>query len=129
MEVKDFKVGQTVFVELTGNAKNYKKEYELIEEWEVTKVGRKYIQAKKKECGWPVTFEKIEYGYDAGEFVEKTDYEYNYILYTTKTKIEEKREYQKLYEQISRRFEASIWASDLSLEQLRKINSIISAEE
>ena len=41
MDIKDFTVGQKVYVELTGNAKRYKKEDELIEEWEVVKVGRK----------------------------------------------------------------------------------------
>ena len=71
MEIKDVTVGQTVFVELRGDARRYKREDELIEEWEVMKVGRKYIQAKKKGCGCPITFEKIEYGYDAGQFVEK----------------------------------------------------------
>ena len=60
MDIKDFKVGQNVFVRLTGNASRGKKGDELIEEWEIISVGRKLIKAKRK--GWSdtnaVTFEK-----------------------------------------------------------------------
>lgn len=49
MNIKDFKVGQTVYVQLTGNAA--KRSSECIEEWEITSVGRKYIKAGKPYNG------------------------------------------------------------------------------
>ena len=47
MDLKDFKVGQTVWVQLTGNEARGKHGDELIEEWEVVTVGKTYIHAKK----------------------------------------------------------------------------------
>lgn len=51
MGIKDFKVGQTVYVELTGNASRGKTAEQCIEEWEITSVGRKYIRAGRKSDG------------------------------------------------------------------------------
>lgn len=51
MGIKDFKVGQTVYVELTGNASRGKTAEHCIEEWEITSVGRKYIRAGRKSDG------------------------------------------------------------------------------
>lgn len=74
MNIKDFKVGQTVYVELTGNASRGKTPEQFIEEWEVTSVGRKYIKACKKESGifrFETTFEFQDYN---ERFVEKSAY-------------------------------------------------------
>lgn len=48
MKKEDFKVGQTVWIYLIGNAARGKTEEERIEEWEVTSIGKKYIHAIKK---------------------------------------------------------------------------------
>lgn len=49
MKKEDFKVGQTVWLYLIGNAARGKNtDEERIEEWEVYSIGRKYIQVKKK---------------------------------------------------------------------------------
>ena len=40
MNIKDFKVGQTVWVELTGDTSRGKTAEQCIEEWEITSVGR-----------------------------------------------------------------------------------------
>lgn len=60
MDIKNFIVGQTVYIRLVGNASRGKSEDSLIEEWEIIYIGRKLIKAKRK--GWPdysaVTFEK-----------------------------------------------------------------------
>lgn len=123
MDIKDFKVGQTVYVELIGNAKRGRCSEELIEEWEVAKVGRKYVHAQKKGSIFPVVFEKNEYD---GNFVEKTDISVDYILYASKSEIEEKFEREKLYSEIRDTFrEYGNCPSKLSLEQLRKIKAII----
>ena len=48
MKKEGFKVGQTVYVYLIGDAARRKKTDEKrIEEWEVISIGRKYIKAKK----------------------------------------------------------------------------------
>lgn len=129
MDIKDFKVGQTVYVEITGSAKRYKKEEELIEEWEVVKVGRKYVFARKNCFLEAVAFEKKDYGYYKESFVEKTDYSVDYILHTSKTELEESIEYRKLTDYILKEFRCFGVVTKLSLEQLRKIKAIISESE
>lgn len=52
MKKEDFYKGQTVWVYLIGNAaRGRKTTEERIQEWEVLKVGRKYITAKPKSGG------------------------------------------------------------------------------
>ena len=58
MKKEDFYKGQTVWVYLIGNAARGKKTTEeRIQEWEVVKVGRKYITAKPKSGGWEQRFD------------------------------------------------------------------------
>ena len=128
MDIKDFTVGQKVYVELTGNAKRYKKEDELIEEWEVVKVGRKYVYARKKGCNTAVKFEKKDYGTYKEQFVEKTDYSEDYILYASKKELEENIEYEELSNDISKMFRYGS-SEKLSLDQLRKIKAVICESE
>lgn len=85
MDVRDFEVGQTVWIELRNNKARGLPEDKLIEEWEVTKVGRKYLYAK----------EKSKFGYEYGFYsrgdnymVEHSDYTPDYYLYKTKEEIE-----------------------------------------
>lgn len=124
MNIKDFKVGQAVYVELTGDASRGKTPEQHIEEWEITSVGRKYIKACKKESGifrFETTF---EYRENYGRFVQKTDYSVNYILYLTRQEIEEKHEKNRLFQEIEQRFSYGS-QRDISLEQLRSIHGIL----
>lgn len=87
MQNVKIKVGQHVFAELMGNAARGKTGDSLIEEWEVTKVGRKYIYAKAVGGG---SFSErcFEYrdgwGYGIPAWIEKTDYSPDYALYLDK---------------------------------------------
>lgn len=84
MELKDFKVGQKVWVRCIGDSARGKKDNELIQEWVVVKIGKKYVYAKPAESQWtPFVFEIREY---AGKtrLVEKTTYAPDYLLYTTR---------------------------------------------
>lgn len=128
MDLKDFKVGQTVWVQLTGNEARGKHGDELIEEWEVVTVGKKYIHAKKKGYFYPTVFEKREYGYYE-KFVQKTEGCVNYILYASKTELEEELEHSRLFDEISQAFRGFGVKHNFSLEQLRKIKAIISESE
>lgn len=124
MNIKDFKVGQAVYVELTGNASRGKTQERCIEEWEITSVGRKYIKAGKRSDGriWvEITF---EYRDTYKRFVEKTNRCVDYILYTTRQEIEEKHEKNRLFREIEQRFRYGS-QRDISLEQLRAIHGIL----
>lgn len=128
MNIKDFKVGQTVYVELTGNASRGKTPEQCIEEWEVTSVGRKYIKACKKESGIFRFETAFEYRESYGRFVQKTDYCVNYIIYLTRQEIEEKHEKSRLFREIEERFRYGS-QRDISLEQLRAIHGILEGVE
>lgn len=124
MNIKDFKVGQTVYVELTGNASRGKTAEECIEEWEITSVGRKYIKACKKESGifrFETTF---EYKENCKRFVQKTNYCVDYILYLTRQEIEENHEKNRIFREIKHWFSCNS-KRDISLEQLRAIQGIL----
>lgn len=124
MNIKDFKVGQTVHVELTRNASRGKTAEECIEEWEITSVGRKYIKAGKRSDGriWgEITF---EFNDCYGRFVEKTNCCVDYVLYATRQEIEEKHEKSRLFREIEKRFRYGS-QKDISLEQLREIHGIL----
>lgn len=128
MNIKDFKVGQTVYVELTGNASRGKTAEQCIEEWEITSVGRKYIKAGKRSGGkiWgEITF---EYRENYKRFVEKTDCCVDYILYLTRQEIEEKQEKIRLFREIEQRFRCGS-QRDIPLEQLRAIHRILEGEK
>lgn len=124
MSIKDFKVGQTVYVELTGNARRGKEPEQCIEEWEVTSVGRKYINAVKKNPDSLLYKLVFEWSESYGRFVEKTRCSVNYILYLTRQEIEEKHEKTRLFQEIEHRFRYGS-QKDISLEQLRAIHGIL----
>lgn len=124
MDIKDFKVGQTVYVELTGNASRGKSPEQCIEEWEITSVGRKYIEASKKGSDL-ISFKAVfEWSDDYKRFVEKTIYSPRYILYPTRQEIEEKHEKSRLFRDIEQRFRYGSQRG-ISLEQLRAIHGIL----
>lgn len=124
MNIKDFKVGQTVYVELTGNESRGKKPEQCIEEWEITSVGRKYIKAKKKGYDRLFGESTFEYRENYKRFVQKTDCCVDYILYPTRQEIEEKQEKSRLFQEIEQRFRYGS-QRDISLEQLRAIHGIL----
>lgn len=125
MNIKDFKVGQTVYVELTGNASRGKAPEQCIEEWEITSVGRKCIKAERKSDGeiWgEITF---EFNDCYGKFVEKTDCCVDYILYLTRHEIEEKHEKNRLLDEVGVFFRDWSKPKKLSIEQLKRIKEIL----
>lgn len=88
MRKEDFHKGQTVWVYLIGNAaRGRKTTEERIQEWEIIKVGRKYITAKPKNGGWEQRFD-IENNFRHVYTYGTSDYE----LYLTKEGIYEKIE-------------------------------------
>ena len=125
MNIKDFKVGQTVYVELVGNASRGKTAEQCIEEWEITYVGRKNIETgKRHEKNGIVRKRLFKYKENYGRFVQKTDGCVDYILYLTRQEIEEKHEKSRLFQEIEQRFRYGS-QRDISLEQLRAIHGIL----
>lgn len=125
MNIKDFKAGQTVYVELTGNASRGKAPEQCIEEWEIIYVGRKYIEAGRRSERYGITRKHLfEYRDTYKRFVEKTNRCVDYILYTTRQEIEEKQEKSRLFREIEERFRYGS-QRDISLEQLRAIHGIL----
>ena len=96
MEKEDFYKGQTVWVYLVGNAaRGRKTTEERIQEWEVLKVGRKYITAKPKSGGWEQRFD-IENNFRHVYTYGISDYE----LHLTEEEIYEEVERQNRIEYI-----------------------------
>lgn len=124
MNIKDFKVGQTVYVELTGNESRGKEPEQCIEEWEITSVGRKCIKAGERSDGRIYGEITFEYRENDGGFVEKTDCCVDYILYPTRQEIKEKQEKSRLFREIEERFRYGS-KKDISLGQLRAIHGIL----
>lgn len=129
MNIKDFKVGQTVWVELTGNASRGKAAEECIEEWEIVSIGRKYIKAGKRGYGKIWREETFEYRENYGRFVQKTNYSIDYIIYKTREKIERKFEKAKLLNEVETFFRDWNKPKKLSIEQLKRIKEILEEKE
>ena len=129
MNIKDVKVGQSVYIELTGNACRGKSGAELIEEWEVVSVGRKLIKAKRK--GWndisAITFERREFGF-GDHFVEKTDYSVDYIMYANRKDLEDELERRDLL-MFVRNYFGGYGEKNISVGALRKIANLIREEQ
>lgn len=126
MNIKDFKVGQTVYVELTGNASGGKTAEQCIEEWEITSVGRKYIEAGKRSERYGIIGKTLfEYRENYGRFVQKEKYRPDYILYVERQKIERKFEKAKLLNEVESFFRDWSKPKNLSIEQLKRIKEIL----
>ena len=87
MEIKDFKVGQAVYVI------KYKSDNPLVEEWTVTKVGKKYLYAKSVS-GFEYVFE-LPFSDKNDYLVQKSEYSPDYYLYKTEEKIRARAEHKK----------------------------------
>lgn len=129
MNIKDFKVGQTVYVELTGNASRGKTPEQCIKEWEITSVGRKYIKAGKRSDGRIYGEITFEYRENDGGFVQKTDRCVNYILYLARQEIEEKHEKNMLLNGIEKFFRDWSKPEKLSIGQLKRIKEILEEKD
>ena len=124
MELKEFSKWQKVWVKCIGNAARGKKGETLIQEWEVVKVGKKYVHAKPAESQWtPLVFEIREY---AGKtrLVEKTTYAPNYLLYTTRKEIEDEIEAENTCRKLVQFFH-QYPERNLTIEQIREIEKIV----
>lgn len=130
MNIKDFKVGQTVYVELTGDASRGKTPEQCIEEWEITSVGRKYIEAGKRSerCGI-IGKTLFEYREKYGRFFKKTNHSIDYIIYETREEIERKFEKSKLLNEVESFFRDWSKPKKLSIEQLKRIKEILEEKE
>lgn len=129
MNIKDYKVGQTVYVELTGNASRGKTPEQCIEEWEITSVGRKYIKAGKRAYGRIWGERTFEYRENYKRFVEKTDYCIGYVLYLTRQEIEKKHERNMLLNGIEKFFRDWSKPEKLSIGQLKRIKEILEEKD
>lgn len=99
MELSEFEIGQRVWVRLIGNAARNKSEDELIEEWKVTSVGKKYLYARKigKNDLYTKIFIKPESKQLQNVLVESTkSHIQNYLLYKSKEDILEEKETREL---------------------------------
>lgn len=127
IKLSDFKVGQKCYVELNNNAKRGKNSEEIIEEWEVVSIGRKYITAKEVGTRYEVKFGLHNSSYDG--LMQVTEYTPDYILYPNKKIIEEKFEKEDLIEYIKNCFSYySSYKDKYSIEQLREIKRILDKE-
>lgn len=95
---------------------------ELIQEWKVTRIGRKYIYAKRQGDVRDTCFEFFE-GYrnmHPGRWVEKSEMVPDYLLYFSKQEIEEEIQKESLGSKIQ--IYAKYDVFKLSLDQMRKMN-------
>ena len=129
MQNEKIKVGQHVFAELMGNAVRGKAGDNLIEEWEVTKVGRKYIYAKPVGGGsFLERCFKYREGWGCGipAWIEKTDYSPNYALYLDKNDAYEKVMKERMILEIRRN---SCKFEKLSFKKIQAIHDLLCGDQ
>jgi hypothetical protein len=102
-------VGQTVYLEPTGNACRYSKE---IVETKVIKVGRKYFEVENKHIK-----------FDIDNMCEVSNYCSNWSVYLSRQEIEDKNEKESINRAMRELF-GTYGRNNLSLEQLRQIQKI-----
>ena len=129
MQNVKIKVGQHVFAELMGNAARGKTGDSLIEEWEVTRVGRKYIYAKPVDGG---SFSERCFEYREGwgcgipAWIEKSDYSPNYALYLDKNDAYEKVMKERMVLEIRRN---SCKLEKLSFKKIQAIHDLLCGDQ
>lgn len=121
VKISDFKVGQTVYMEVIGNAKRHREKEDLIIESKVEKVGRKYVTVGR------IKFEDTD-GRSFDGLVESSEYSPNYILYPSKEVIDEVFYRRRLFSSVNSLL-CGKKIEQLSTEQLEEILKIISVEE
>ncbi|WAK79459.1 hypothetical protein [Clostridium phage Maintenon] len=112
MERSELRIGQTVYIEPTGNSARNGKE---IIETKISKIGTKYIETEHfgKRTKFNIS--------DGKEKDTGYGYGYDYILYLTKKEIEDKNEREELLGDL--RYDW--YRLNLTLDQLRRIKAII----
>lgn len=124
MSVKDFKVGQKIWVEMIGNEARRRKSEDCIDEWEITHVGRKLLKAGKRS-GDKIYYETaFEYNDCYGRFAQRDNCCVNYILYATRQELEEEQEKERKFFEIRNRLKYGS-QDDITLNQIRKIHGIL----
>lgn len=77
---QNLQIGQTVHILCIGNAKRYYKQENWIQEWIITKIGRKYLTAKRKDAP-----EWSAYQFDIHDnFRQKNNESEDYLLFLSK---------------------------------------------
>lgn len=112
--LQDFKIGQTAYIELTGNMKRGKQGEDLIRECTVEAVGRKYVTANG------IQFMETDSNYYTG-LIEKTNCCVNFVLYPTRELLMDKM----LRESLINKLNYNTDFSKLPLEQLKTIYNIL----
>ena len=107
-------VGQTIYVEPRNNAARYSKE---IETHIVSKVGRKYFEL---EGMYNARFFIKTLSQDGGQYCS------DHQGYLSLKEIEDKREADKLYNEVRKYF--STHSTKLSLENLKQISDILNCD-
>ena len=118
-KLSDFKVGDTVYIELQNNAARYNKpnSEECIRECIVESVGRKYVIAGD------IKFEETDCNYDG--LIQHTQYCVDFVLYDNKQTILDKFEKNKIITELRRNYVGMNELKKLSLDKLRRILKII----
>lgn len=106
MEIKDFKVGQTVYLRPVGNA--LRNTDGAIKEETIETVGKKYLTLKN--------YYRMKFGYYGDRIRDISEYSANYILYTSLQEIED----EKLNAELSRK----VQNYRFTFEELKKINEL-----
>jgi hypothetical protein len=104
-------VGQTVYLEPTGNACRYSK---TIIETRVSKVGRKYFEVENKRSK-----------FDLEKMCEVSNICSDYAVYLSAQEIVDKNEKNTIIEILREFFGVYGHSKDLTLEQLKEIQKII----
>ena len=124
MEIKDFKIGDIVYCRLTGNEARGRKKEELIEEWEIVKIGRKYVTAKPKGSG---NYRETQFEIDK-DYKQKTNYCVGYVLYSNMQDILDEDELRSINCWFKDKF-GGYGSSKFSLESLRMAKEILESDK
>lgn len=107
MDIKDFKIGQTVYLRPVGNA--LRGTDGAIREGIVETVGKKYLTLKE--------YHRMKFGYyDSDKIRDVSNYSANFILYTSLQEIED----EKLNAELSRK----VQNYRFTFEELKKIDEL-----
>lgn len=117
MKKEDFKVGQTVYLRLTGNAARGRTGDDLIREAKVVSVGRKYITVS------PGYYGEVKFDSE-NNFREKTNYCVDHELFLTKQDIADDIEKDKLAILIAEKAD-SYKLKKYPIETLREIKRLL----
>ncbi|MCM1223946.1 MAG: hypothetical protein NC548_56795 [Lachnospiraceae bacterium] len=126
--IKDFKVGDSVYVEMTGNVtRGLPDDVEShIKSATIIKVGKKYVSAKIGEY-MTVQFEETESNYGGG-LKQHTNWCVDYILFKNKQDIYDKYEKESILRKLRNVF-VSFSDYRIPLDKLREIYAIVKQYE